>query len=139
VTGLSKGALALAGVLALTGCQRSSLADDGLQGARGRFAGVGIYQPGPGWDRLTAPESSTDPSAAKRVDDQAIIVVVDSRTGEVRACGDLSGYCVGMNPWRNALVKAQMTPVSVTAHAKPDDAQPAADTNAAANVASSPR
>jgi len=124
----------------LTGCVRH---DDGAAdslGQHGRYAGVGIYQPGLPWDRLLAAEASADPSAAKRVDDQAIIVVVDSRTGELRACGDLSGYCVGMNPWRAALLKAQTTPVAVTKHANPDEsvAQAVANTNAAvANVTSS--
>ena len=27
------------------------------------------------------------------------IVVVDSQTGEIRQCGNLSGHCIGMNPW----------------------------------------
>ncbi len=33
-------------------------------------------------------------------DDEQVIVVVDSDTGEIRQCGALSGYCVGLRPLR---------------------------------------
>lgn len=63
----------------------------------------------------------TDEAAAKPVDDQAIIVVTDSASGEVRACGDLTGYCIGMNPWKSELVTSQLTPIRMTAHVRPSD------------------
>jgi hypothetical protein len=53
---------------------------------------------------------------ARQIDDQAIIVVEDSRTGEVRACGDLTGYCVGMNPWTLPLSAARHAPVAMSEH-----------------------
>jgi len=62
----------------------------------------------------------TEPSpAAKTIDDQAIIVVVDSDTGDVRACGDLTGYCIGMNPWKKALATPQIAPINLIQHVRP--------------------
>lgn len=86
----------------------------------GRYVGVGIYAPGPGWARMVAPKPPTDPAAAHIADDEHVVVVVDSRTGEIRQCGDLSGYCVGMNPWSKALGASQTMPVRLA---------PAADQN----------
>ena len=78
---------------------------------------------------MASTQQPGDASAAKLVDDEAIIVVTDSATGEIRACGDLSGYCVGMNPWRTALTKEQSSPVKLTAHQKGAEvAGPAANT-----------
>ncbi|MBS0295816.1 MAG: hypothetical protein JSR45_05845 [Proteobacteria bacterium] len=80
--------------------------------SRGRYLGVGIYRPEKAWSRLADANVGNGAAAgARTADDQAVIVLVDSVTGEVRACGDLSGYCIGMNPWRKDLAKSQMTPV----------------------------
>jgi hypothetical protein len=84
---------------------------------RGRYAGVGIYSATPKWMRLVTGETAKSPDSARPVDDQVIIVVTDSHTGELRACGDLSGYCVGMNPWAAGLARSQIAPVRVTTHA----------------------
>ena len=62
------------------------------------------------------------------MDDQAVIVVQNSLTGDVRACGDMTGYCVGMNPW--AQRPGQLTPVSLTDH-QPTEAEQAAKQQAA--------
>src|SRR5579872_3886441 len=102
--------------LLLGGCQKRG-ATLASSGHHGRYVGVGIYTPATPWTKLAAASGSASPAAARLADDQAIIVVVDSDTGEVRACGDLSGYCVGMNPWRAGLARAQTAPVDLTQHA----------------------
>jgi hypothetical protein len=101
--------LLLFAAFALGGCKNngSVWGPDASEGHRGRYMGVGIYQPGAGWTRQVAGQSPATGAAARLADDEAVIVVVDGQTGEVRGCGDLSGYCVGMNPWRNALPKSQ--------------------------------
>lgn len=46
--------------------------------------------------------------------DEHVMVVVDSVSGEVRECGDHSGYCIAMNPWAQAATEAQRLPVDIT-------------------------
>ncbi|MDR3512221.1 MAG: hypothetical protein P4L73_11345 [Caulobacteraceae bacterium] len=84
----------------------------------GRFVGLGIYAPQEPWTKMVDAARPTDSPAAKTIDDQAIFVVVDSQTGELRACGDLSGYCIGMNPWKRPLTTAQTVPIILTEHVK---------------------
>jgi hypothetical protein len=91
----------------------------GSPGSHGRYEGVGIYAPGQPWTRMVAAQQPNDTPAAKPIDDQVIIVVEDSVTGEVRACGDLTGYCIGMNPWKTQLTAGQITPINLTEHVKP--------------------
>ena len=43
-----------------------------------------------------------DKQLARLSDDEEIIVVIDNQTGEVRQCGDHSGVCVAMNPWKSS-------------------------------------
>jgi len=112
-----------AALVASTGCKRSedspwSLGDFGRHG---RYVGVGIYGPGRQWTRMIAAQQPANDAAARTVDDQAIIVMSDTDTGELRACGDLSGYCIGMNPWKKPLTTSQVTPIELTSHVKPDD------------------
>jgi hypothetical protein len=38
-------------------------------------------------------------------------------TGEIRQCGNLSGYSVGMNPWNHALSGKQTAPLGLDKHA----------------------
>ena len=109
-------ALALASCLGISGCRRFPPGTAGLGQPHGRYSGVGLYEPGKQWANLVAGRQTPDPNAARPIDDQAIIVVQDSATGEVRACGDLTGYCIGMNPWKKALAAEQIAPVRVTAH-----------------------
>ncbi len=118
----------------LTACKKIADATSDGAGARGRYVGVGIYHPGEPWTKMVVPAQVND-GAARVADDQAIIVVVDSETGELRACGDLSGYCIGMDPWKKMLATSQMAPVSLTGHAKPpaDAEANTADPNAAAS------
>jgi hypothetical protein len=103
---------AAAGCLLLGGCDKAG------NGGRppephGRYIGVGTYEPGKGWAELTGAPKPKDDAAATLRDDQQIIVVVDSVTGEVRECGDLTGYCLSQNPWRGS---AAGTPAPLASH-----------------------
>jgi hypothetical protein len=102
----------------------------------GRYAGIGIYQPGEPWTKIVDSQQAQDSPSARAVDDQAIFVVIDSTTGEIRACGDLSGYCIAANPWRTRMTTAQIAPIRLTRHMleTSDGASvSAADANAAAD------
>lgn len=99
----------------LAGC--GGFADSGPTAHRGgRYAGIGIYSPGDLWQRLAAAQRPADRAAADLRDDSAVIVVVDSQTGEIRQCGNLTGYCIRMNPWSGALGREQSAPVNLTQH-----------------------
>jgi hypothetical protein len=87
----------------------------------GRYVGLGIYSPQEPWTKMAGAAQSKDNPAARPIDDQAIFVVVDSATGELRACGDLTGYCIGMNPWKKPLTPAQIAPIILTEHVKPPE------------------
>jgi hypothetical protein len=113
-------AVALA-CLGLAGCHRPFAgADADAADRHGRYSGVGIYGPSRQWTKIVSARTATDPQLAQPIDDQVIIVVQDSVTGEVRACGDLTGYCIGMNPWKTALVSAQIAPLKLTEHLAAD-------------------
>lgn len=77
-----------------------------------RYQGVGIYTPGALWDRQAAAGPPADAASATLADDEQVIVVVDSQTGEIRQCGNLSGRCIAYNPWTGT-----PAPVRLTAHA----------------------
>jgi hypothetical protein len=115
-------ALGVAGIAAsgLSACQKSEV--EGVNDRHGHYAGVGIYIPSAAWSRMVQDQPQASTSTAKLADDEAIIVVTDSQTGEIRACGDLSGYCIGMNPWRAGLAKSQTAPVNLKAQAKAPEA-----------------
>jgi hypothetical protein len=103
----------------LGGCDRSPGAGGGgVRPARhGRYAGIGVFDAGPLWSKMAVPKQAAAPQAATIADDEHVIVVVDTDTGEVRECGDLSGYCASLNPWTSAIAPAQRAPVPVTGHA----------------------
>ena len=86
-------------------------------GQQGHFIGIGIYQAGEIWSRMAAANRARDAAAANLGDDSHVIVVVDSRTGEIRQCGNYSGHCIGMNPWAGPLGQGQAAPVPLTRHA----------------------
>lgn len=86
-------------------------------GQQGHFLGIGIYQAGEIWARMSAANRARDAAAANLGDDSHVIVVVDSRTGEIRQCGNFSGHCIGMNPWAGPLGQGQAAPVPLTKHA----------------------
>ncbi len=109
----------LCGALLLAGCHRVSQAPED-RSPHGRFGGIGIYDAGRMW-RQMATHDTKDPALAKLADDEHIIVVIDSHTGEVRQCGDHSGQCVAMNPWAGSGVPG--LPIPVTMHAAELDAE----------------
>lgn len=101
--------------LCLGGCNKPN----GIAGGetdRGRFSGVGIYYADRMWSQIAGAEAPKSTATARLKDDTEVIVVVDSRTGELRQCGNLSGFCVGMNPWSKPLAQAQSEPLSVLKH-----------------------
>lgn len=118
----------------LGGCGRPL--DVSKSAPHGRFAGVGLYAADRTWTKMRDADKPADKAMATVADDQAVIVVVDSDTGEVRQCGNLSGYCVGMNPWSHALGKPQTMPLALSEHAPPKRAEhsEAASDAAAANA-----
>lgn len=111
------GALVLAAVvlaaLALCGCHKRA-AEQPESAGRGRYVGVGHYAPGPAWTKIAHPDQANDPAQARLSDDDQVIVVMDSDTGEVRQCGDLSGVCVAMNPWSRPVAASRAAPVQLT-------------------------
>ena len=118
----------LAAMAGLIGCVKHS--DDASSPAHGRYLGVGVYAPGALWQKMVVDGAPKQAASAKLLDDEQVIVVVDSQTGEVRQCGNLSGYCTGLNPWSKSLAAAQSAPVALTIHADQLEAQDAAATNA---------
>ncbi len=101
--------------LSIAGCGRPVPADEQGSRGHGRYAGIGVFEPGELWSRI-AVKPPNRPAAASTDDDEHIIVVVDSISGEVRQCGDHSGYCIAMNPWAQAVTSAQRLPVDLTKH-----------------------
>jgi hypothetical protein len=121
VRGVSAKLTASAGaivVLSLSGCIKP--ADEAAVSAaahHSRYIGVGIYPAGQMWSRMVVANAPKDAAPAKPNDDEQIIVIEDSNTGELRECGNLTGYCVGMNPWAKALAASQLAPIPLTKHA----------------------
>jgi hypothetical protein len=110
-------------VVTLCGCQKKTeeapAAPAGIFGKpSGRYVGVGHYMPGRLWKQLVHDVASKDPAASRLDDDEEIIAVLDSKTGELRQCGNLSGYCISMNPWANPLTATQRAPIPLTKHAR---------------------
>jgi hypothetical protein len=114
-------AIALLASLSLAACKRADWSPISSLEQHGRFLGVGIYGPGKAWTRMVADQIQKSDAVARPIDDQVIIVVADSQTGELRACGDLTGYCIGMNPWKQQLLSAQIAPIDLTQHVQPED------------------
>ena len=104
--------------LALTGCQKAGevAADAGKPAVRGRYVGVGIYRAETMWGQLArARPEQADPAAATLVDDDHVIVVLDTATGELRQCGNMSGHCLASKPWAKT-TSAQPAPARVLKH-----------------------
>ena len=99
----------------LSGCHKSADAEYGSQKSQGRFSGVGIFDAGKLWAQMAVSASPTDPAQANLADDDYVIAVIDSQTGEVRQCGNHSGFCVSMNPWASA--SPTRLPVKLIKHA----------------------
>ena len=100
----------------LGACQkRAGVSDDAT--SRGRYAGAGVYSAGTMWQRLVRAEQPKEADAARLKDDEQVIIVVDTQTGELRQCGNLTGYCISMNPWTAPVGPGQKAPVPVSPHA----------------------
>ena len=118
-------AVVILGLVAVTlaGCQKQEVRAAqpagflGFGGPKARYFGVGMYAPGELWRQLAGAKAAADPAAANLDDDDEIFVVLDSRTGELRQCGNFSGHCIGMNPWANPLDPASAAPAKVLKHA----------------------
>jgi uncharacterized lipoprotein NlpE involved in copper resistance len=110
-------------ILSLTGCNNQD-AMNGVKGVQaknpGRYAGIGTFEAGRLWEQMAGAPASQDPKAATLKDDEHVIVVIDSHTGEVRQCGDHSGVCVTTNPWSKSSIAA---PVKLTKNAADLDAE----------------
>lgn len=117
-------------ILFLAGC-------DGAHDAPGpgirsdRYTGIGTFPVNMLWARM-AVAPVKDKGAATIADDSQIIVTVDSMTGEVRQCGDLSGHCIAMNPWTGTIAAGQAAPVRVTVHASDLERESEESVNSAA-------
>ena len=104
--------------LALGGCHKATFwTEDDTKPHHGRYTGIGIYSVDRMWSRIVVADKPKDKAAALTADDQNVIVVVDGETGEIRQCGNLSGYCVGMNPWSQKLTGKQTAPLVLDKHA----------------------
>lgn len=104
--------------LALAGCQKADRTVNSFGAKAGRYVGVGIYMPGQMWTQLVLANAPADPAQATLSDDEQIIVLLDSATGELRQCGNLSGHCIGLNPWAKPLPSGQGVPAKVLEHAR---------------------
>jgi hypothetical protein len=115
---------------ALAGCgQQTSVSGPGPSKSPGRYSGIGTYPTGRLWQQAAEAADPSDAAIAKLGDDENVIVVIDSHTGEVRQCGDHSGFCVTMNPWA-AQGGRTSAPVKLHKHAADLEAKDGA-TNAA--------
>jgi hypothetical protein len=108
--------LAAVAAVGLGACHRKDAFVSNDVEQHGRYAGAGVYPASDGWYRLVAPEVPKDSKAARVKDDDEIIVVVDTKTGELRQCGNMSGYCIGVSPWAKPLPTTQQLPVAMDAH-----------------------
>ena len=100
---------------ALSGCNQEGAMSGPGPKSDGRYAGVGTFDAGRIWEQMADAPVPSDPARARIEDDQHVIVVIDSHTGEVRQCGDHSGFCVAMNPW--TAQGRNVAPVKLKKHA----------------------
>jgi hypothetical protein len=119
--------------MAVAGCQRGTAVEAERHSRHGgRYFGIGIYSANGLWEHLVRREAANarqkDAQSATLDDDSEIVVVVDSRTGEVRQCGNYSGYCLSMNPWKN---QAGSLPAGLSKHALDLEKESEAKVNAA--------
>jgi hypothetical protein len=108
-------------IVAMSLCACGKRADEAASGSarhgHGRYIGVGLYPAGQMWPQIAGAAPSKDPASAGLKDDEEVIVVLDANTGELRQCGNLSGYCVGMNPSARPLGASQGAPLLLVKHA----------------------
>src|SRR5262245_12397085 len=101
--------------VALSGCDRQDTMSGASPKSLGRYAGIGTYEPGRLWAQNAGAIAAKEPASANLDDDDQIVVVVDSHTGEVRQCGNHSGFCVATNPWSAEALQSG-TPVKLKKH-----------------------
>jgi len=123
--------LVMAGSI-LSACNRSNGAAAPGPRSPGRYAGIGTFDAGRLWRETAGAPSSKDSAAAKLDDDEHVIVVLDSHTGEIRQCGDHSGFCVAMNPW--TAPGPTTVPVRLKKHAAEASTDDQASVSGAENV-----
>lgn len=109
----------------LAGCDQHDASSGGPK-SPGRYAGIGTFDAGRLWQEMRGAPQSQDKSAANLADDEHVIVVLDSHTGEIRECGDHTGFCVAMNAWA-AGAKTAASPVLLNRHAADIAAEDKAD------------
>ena len=118
-------AIALVFAVGLAGCDRHGGPAGMGPKNNGRYAGVGVFDAGRLWGEASGAPKPTDPAAATIRDDEHVIVVIDTHTGEFRQCGDHSGYCVTTNPWAGG---GAAVPVKLGKHAADLDAEDQVET-----------
>ena len=125
----------LLGVCVLASCDQGAASPAGTR-SPGRYAGIGTFDAGRLWQEMKGAPTQDDQAAAKLADDEHVIVVLDSHSGEVRECGDHSGFCIAMNPWTSDASKT-VAPVKLTKHAADvaSEGEKASGTGGAANEA----
>ncbi|WP_294120857.1 hypothetical protein [Sphingomonas sp.] len=125
--------------LFLAGCnmQDADMTGTSAKG-QGRYAGIGTFGVDSLWEQMAGVAEPKDPAAARPADDTQIIVVIDSHSGEVRQCGNNSGYCVTMKPWGSpgapnaapVLLKKHASDLAAEAERNAEAAEPAAKDSA---------
>lgn len=125
--------LSLLAACLLAGCNENPAADTMHGKSPGRYSGIGTFGPGRLWQEMAGAPASQDPKAANLADDEQIIVVLDSHTGEVRQCGNHSGVCVAMNPWKDTGAPIAV-PTPLARHAADLDAEGGQTAQADANA-----
>ena len=109
--------LLLAALLSLAACHGTAADNPAARLGDGRYLGIGVYPAGQLWQHLAIRRTAAGVPAATIADDEHVIVLVDSHTGEVRECGDYSAVCVGLTPWQTSLAMPDGAPVMLTKHA----------------------
>ena len=95
----------------------NAMAAGTLEDGSGRYSGIGTYPSDSLWNDIQGAEATNDAQAAKLGDDSQVIVVVDRYSGEVRQCGNRSGFCIAMNPWKGkGREAAPQLPVQIDRH-----------------------
>lgn len=91
----------------------------------GRYQGIAIGPAGDAWRKLADAPKPLSAKIANLADDDYLIVVTDTTSGEVRECGDRSGFCVQLRPWDKP---APLAPLAVTEHTPHKDDSRASET-----------
>jgi hypothetical protein len=97
-------------VACLAGCTKK---EETTTVTEGPYQGISVYDAGEGWGRIAVPPPAQGSRTATLADDDHVIVLINSQTGEVRQCGDLSGYCITFNPWAGPLDASHTAPVTL--------------------------